>query len=422
MLRFLFLGVIRDPSRSVFPLIVIILGVVMAITMKGVMAGFMDDMIRSYAVMETGHVKIVTNAYAEMADAMPVNLGLTGVDSLIEILDKQNPDMFFTPRIRFGGLLDVPDENGETKTQGPAAFVAVDLLSPGSRQAKIMNLEKGIVKGKLPDKPNEILITDEFAGKLKIGPGDIATFIGTTMYGSLTTYNFRVAGTVVFGLSAIDKGMVILDIKGAQEALDMDDCATEILGFFNDIIYSDKKAEAIKSEFNKNQDHGQFSPVMMTLKDQDNLGLLIFRIKGMIGLIVGIFMMLVAIVLWNSGLMNGLRRHGEIGVRLAMGETKRHVYNSLVIESFILGVLGTIAGTLIGLGLVYYLQEVGIDWQKNMKGLTIMMSSVIRAKVTPDLFFIGILPGIVATIIGTAISGRSIYKREMSQLFKELEA
>ncbi|MCP4580029.1 MAG: ABC transporter permease [candidate division Zixibacteria bacterium] len=422
MIRFLFKGVLRDPSRSVFPLIAIVTGVAMVIAMKGVMLGVMDDMIRSYAVLDTGHIKVVTQSYAEMADIFPIDLGLTDVDSLIGELSESNESMFFTPRIRFGGLVDIPDEDGETKAQSPAAFMAVDLLSPGSRQIELLNLEQGIVSGSLPDQPDEILVTDELAGKLGIGPGDIATFVGTTMFGSMTTYNFHVAGTVVFGISAIDKGFVIIDIEGARDALDMTDSATEILGFFNDMIYAEKPSLETCKKFNELQDEDEFAPLMMNLRDQNNFGLILDRTAWMTGLIAAIFIGLVAIVLWNSGLMSGLKRHGEIGIRLAMGETKRHVYNSLLIESLMLGVFGTIIGTAIGLALVYYLQEVGLNYQESMEGLTLMMSNVMRGKVTTDLYFIGILPGIVATLIGTAIAGRAIYKREMSRLFKELEA
>jgi putative ABC transport system permease protein len=422
MIRFLFKGLLRDPSRSVFPLIAIVLGVVMVIAMKGVMLGVMDEMVRTYAVMETGHIKVITRSYAEMADISPIDLCLTDVDSLIQELSVNNEDMFFTPRIKFGGLLDIPDEYGETKTQSPAGFIAADLLSPGSKQTELLNLKQGIVSGSLPDQPDEILVTADLASRLGIEPGDIATFVGTTMFGSMTTYNFRVCGTIVFGISAMDKGFVILDIEGARDALDMTNSATEILGFFDDMIYVEKQSVAICDKFNELQDDGEFAPIMLNLRDQNNLGLILDRTAWMAGIIAGIFIGLVAIVLWNSGLMSGLKRYGEIGIRLAMGETKRHVYYSLLAESLMLGVIGTVAGTAIGLALVYYLQEVGINYQEAMEGLTIMMSSVMRGKVTSDLYFIGVLPGIMATLIGTAIAGRSVYKREMARLFKELEA
>ena len=93
-------------------------------------------------------------------------------------------------------------------------------------------------------------------------------------------------------------------------------------------------------------------------------------------------------------------------------------------EALIIGFIGTIFGTLIGLGLTYYLQEVGLDYTKALESLSstnIILPNVFYAKVTPDLFYIGFLPGVLATVLGTMLAGRAIYKREMAQLFKELE-
>jgi len=49
------------------------------------------------------------------------------------------------------------------------------------------------------------------------------------------------------------------------------------------------------------------------------------------------------------------------------------------------------------------------------------MPSVMRAYVTPNLFFIGFIPGLFSMLFGTALAGRGIYKRETARLFKELE-
>ena len=50
-----------------------------------------------------------------------------------------------------------------------------------------------------------------------------------------------------------------------------------------------------------------------------------------------------------------------------------------------------------------------------------MLTDIIRAQVEPLTFIIGFLPGMLATVLGSAISGIGIHKRQTSQLFKELE-
>ena len=137
------------------------------------------------------------------------------------------------------------------------------------------------------------------------------------------------------------------------------------------------------------------------------------------------FLFFMSIVLWNTGLMSGLRRYGEMGVRLAMGETQGHVYRSLLYESISIGIGGSIIGTAIGMSICYYFQVVGLDLMQFMKGggaeFQIAMSNVIRAKITVEGFFIGLIPGLFSTVFGSMVSGIGIFKRQTSTLFKELE-
>jgi putative ABC transport system permease protein len=137
-----------------------------------------------------------------------------------------------------------------------------------------------------------------------------------------------------------------------------------------------------------------------------------------------IFMVAMSLVLWNAGLLGGLRRYGEIGIRLAMGEEKGHVYRMMILESVIIGISGTIAGTAVGLLFAWLMQTYGLDIATFTKGASsaIMMPDVVRARITETDFYIGFIPGVISTVIGTALAGIGIYKRKTAQLFKELEA
>jgi len=138
--------------------------------------------------------------------------------------------------------------------------------------------------------------------------------------------------------------------------------------------------------------------------------------------ILFIFVLAMSLVMWNAGLVGTLRRYGEFGVRLAIGEDKGRVYRSLIAESLIIGVLGSIAGTALGLALSYFLQVHGIDMHALLKSVNMVIQTVIRSKITPAAFYIGFIPGLFASLIGTAIAGRAVYKRQTARLFKELES
>jgi len=64
----------------------------------------------------------------------------------------------------------------------------------------------------------------------------------------------------------------------------------------------------------------------------------------------------------------------------------------------------------------------GIDFSDMMEGSTMMMSNIYRTQITPESLYIGFFPGVFATLLGTALAGIGIYKRQTAQLFKELQA
>ncbi len=161
--------------------------------------------------------------------------------------------------------------------------------------------------------------------------------------------------------------------------------------------------------------------MMLRLAEQNGLDSMLDYVASLIGAFIAIFVFAMSIVLWNAGLIGGLRRYGEVGLRLAMGENKSHVYYSMIMESVLIGFLGSVIGTVIGLGISYYLQTVGFDISDLMKNVTMMIPSVFRAHVTPQAYYIGFVPGLFSTVLGTALAGIGIYRRKTAQLFKELE-
>ncbi|MBW2010599.1 MAG: hypothetical protein JRI32_02835 [Deltaproteobacteria bacterium] len=424
MIRFLLKGLIRDRSRSLSPVLIVAAGAFLCVFLYGWIKGAMDDLISSTARFDTGHVKIMTRAYNNLSDQMPNDLALLGVGKLMDDLRASEKGITWMPRIRFGGLLDIPDEKGETREQAPVAGLAVDLLGPDSPEPEILNLKNALVRGKLFQKAGDILISEAFAHRLGVKIGETATLIGSTMNGGLAMHNFTVAGTVRFGIAALDRGAVIADIEDVRFALDMADGAGEIVGYSKEMHYDNNAMTALTKQFNKRfeQDKDEFAPIMLSLVDQYGLREYLDLANTFGAIIVTIFVMAMSIVLWNSGLMNGLRRYGEIGVRLALGEPKGTIYRRMILESIITGFIGSLLGTLAGLAITYYLQYVGIDFGNLMQKSTILMSNVIRTRVTGWSYVIGFIPGLGASVIGTMFAGIGIYRRQTSQLFKELEA
>jgi len=423
MIKFLLKGILRDRSRSILPIIIIAMGVMLTVMLSGYMRGAFGDVIDQNARFDTGHVKVMTRAYSKNKDQIPNDLALLEVGALTESLQKDFPNVEWVKRIKFGGLIDVPDGEGNTRTQGPAAGIALDILSPASSEIQRMNIKQSLVSGRLPKAQGEALMSDDFSKKLQLELGDEITYFGTTMEGSMSFQNFKLVGTIRFGTAAMDKGTIIIDVNDAQVMLDMEDGAGELLGFLNGGVYQDAEAQEIADKFNKKykDSKDEYAPMMLTLAGQNNLAEIIQYSETMSGIFVFIFVFAMSIVLWNTGLLGGLRRYKEFGIRLALGEAKSAIYRTLILEAVLIGIIGSAVGTIIGLAITYYMQVVGLDVSEYIVESAMIMPSIIRSKITPDLFFIGFIPGALAMVFGNMLAGMGIYKRETANLFKELE-
>ena len=129
-----------------------------------------------------------------------------------------------------------------------------------------------------------------------------------------------------------------------------------------------------------------------------------------------------ALVLWNAGVLNGIHRYGEMGLRLALGESHKQLYMSLFCEAVLIGILGSFAGSTLGGAFVYYLQEVGVDMGDSMAQSGLMLTDIARGRISVNGFIQGIIPGLTANVFGTLFAASSIFKRSEADLFRELEA
>lgn len=484
MIKFLAKGLIRDRSRSLFPLLTIIITVTLVIFGIGFMEGAMNNFLQSTAVISSGHVKVVTKAYEKESSQLPNDLALFETNKIIQNLSDLYPNYFWTPRITFGGLLDAPNEDGETKEQGPVFGIGIDFHSKTSRQIEIWELEKYLLHGNLPKNTNDALISTKLAKQLSVNVGSTVTLISTTMDNAFTTYNFEITGIFNLNKGQVDRQMMLVDISGARQALGMEGAASEILGYHQSLYYNDNEATSMRNDFNLTisdsitkvlrdeasydalsymngwnmisdiekrklprqrtdalsdnqmydnnedwedlsvEDPAVYAPTMIALRDASQLASMVDFSNVAMGVMAGIFLVIVTIVLWNMGLMNGLRRYGEFGLRLAIGESKSQVYRSMIIEALLIGFVGTLLGTILGVSLTYYVQENGIDYSEaiNQMSSDMVLPNVFYAKVTSELYYIGFIPGVLATVLGAMLAGFAIYRREMSQLFKELES
>ena len=422
MFDFIVKGILRDRTRSLLPLILIATGVMVTSLYFSFLRGYERIAIAESARFDTGHVKVVTRAYAEELDQKPYDLGLLGTGALMAELKQDYPQFRWFERIQFGGLVDVPDEQGETIAQGESAVMAVDMRN-NRDEVELLHLEDALREGELPDEKNEIILSTGLFEKLKVKLGDKVSLITSTMYGGMTVGNYEVTGVVDFGIPVLDRGMMVLDLSDARLLLDMEDGAGEILGLFNDNEYHWQEAVEIVADFNArySDEDDEFSAYMLPIHKQGDMESTLVWMRSASSMMIGFFIFIMGLVLWNLGLINGIRRYGEMGLRLAIGERAQHIYKSLIYEAIVIGFIGSVIGSLIGVLFGYYLQTHPFNMSNYLSNATILMSPDISADVNWGSYLVGFIPGLGATVVGAAFAGVAIFRRRTASLFKELE-
>ena len=86
MIRFLVEGLLRDRHRSLFPILMVGAGAFLTVLLYSYMKGVIGDMVDSNARFDTGHVKVMTKAYAELSDQMPNDLALLEIGPMLQTL------------------------------------------------------------------------------------------------------------------------------------------------------------------------------------------------------------------------------------------------------------------------------------------------------------------------------------------------
>ncbi len=432
MIRWILKGLLRDKTRSLFPFLVVMVGVTLMIYLIGFMEGVFMGLINTTANLDTGHLRLVNKPFYDEEHLNPMDRALGAQNATRDWLIKaSDPRVDWTPRIRWAAILDVPDSEGNTLYQTPITGMALNLLDENSIEIERLDLKSSITEGSIPSQAHQMLVGYKLAKSLKLKLGDTLTILGQTFDGGLATDNYIVSGFIRFGVAAMDKKMVIIDIKDAQQSFYMEGLVTDWLGFLpSEVSYKEYISLKVQIDtklksFIKNPPWGWAKddvPIILSILDQRNLSELARKFELIKNIVVGIFSLLMIIVLWNAGLLNAIHRYGEVGLFLALGETHKRLVGFMASEALLIGISGTMAGCLLGGGIVYYLQEVGLSMGTLFEKSGMMLNDVVRARLSWNAFLFGIIPGITCSVLGNLIANLAIFKRSEANLFREMEA
>ena len=331
----------RNRRRTALALSAIGLSVTLVLAYTSILRAYGDWIVETITGPMLGHVQ--AHAPQWRRDRL-MERTLSGVDAKLAAL-RRDPDVasatarVYAPALAalgvegFAVIVMGIDSRVET---GPARLIT-DAVEPlGDREA---------------------LIGRQLAELMHVRAGDEIAVVGQGVDGSLANDLFTVKAIVTTSVDLVNRQGLLIQLAGAQALFAMPDEAHEI------VIHAARAADAAAlshrianaADFAGTEvlDWRTLAPEMVTLVRMTDLA-------GM--LVLALVFVAAAAGVANTMVMATFERTREFGMLLALGTHPARLVQLIVAESLALGVVGALAGSLIGIVLVMIAHRTGIDY------------------------------------------------------------
>jgi putative ABC transport system permease protein len=366
-------NLLRYKRRTLLTASLVTIGVIFVLLFISVTGSFKQMMIGQMTDSMLGHLQVHRKGYLASIDNLPLNLNLMpqGYRKVAEALDQEAEVEAYSPRIKFGGMFSTFVETTNIRLNG---------VDPEREWKTVPLLPSRISTGSKTLNRGDILLPVLIARGMKVNVGDAVVVIATNKDGSVNGKQFKVSGILesITGPGGRD-GYIHFD--DAKEILRMDqteisEVAIRLKNFGHLHAFSDKIERLLAGEVNK-----QGKPVF-EVHTWEKLTPF-YNIARMID-VMSVFMklMLIAVVLvsiMNVMIMAVYERIREIGTIAAIGTLPGKILSLFIMEGFLLGSLGVLAGDLLGLLIIFILNRVGITFDFGMQtGLLLSATIALR--------------------------------------------
>ncbi len=345
LLKIAFRNLYRQKRRSLLTIAIISVGVIAVLLFSALSDAFKNMMIGQITDSMLGHLQIHRKGYVSSLDNLPLDKTINAkqIKKIGQILDNIPQVEAYSKRILMGGMLSNYMETTNIKVAG---------INPKDEAVVTPLLTSRIKKGAMLKK-GEILLPELVTKGMGLKVGQSIVLIVNNADGSVNGQNLKIAGIVESVVGPTGKyGYVHID--DARTVLRMDKPEfSEIAVRLNKIGSLEKVISqiALETADMKNKEGKPVIEVHSWKKLSP-----FYNIAKMIDLMsLFINVLLVAIVLisiLNVMIMAVYERIKEIGTLMAIGTLPGKIRTMFLLEGFLLGFLGSISGSLVGIILI----------------------------------------------------------------------
>ena len=321
----------RNRRRSLIILVAIVVGVVSLLFIEGLVNGQLKQLLENQIGTHIGHLQIHAKGFQDDRTIQHLIPDKKRVESALRSLPEV---VAYSPRIISFGLVS------SASASSGVTMLGVDPLL----ESRVSMIAHSMTSGEyLAGEPRSIVIGERMAEKLGVEVGDKIVLMASALDGHVGSDAFRVTGLFKTPDSEFDRSYVQVGMESAQSMLGVSDSVSE----FAVVLQSADMAAAVKSsvgsalgESYEVFTYGELIPMMIMMIEVTRESMGIYYVIIGLATIFGII---------NVLLMAVFERIREFGVVMAMGMRSAQVFRLILLEAFLLGVLGAAAGVLVGM-------------------------------------------------------------------------
>jgi len=330
----------RNKKRTALALMSIAVGQWALLVTMGIMHGYTDNIEKALTGPSIGHIQI--HQY-DWRDERATDLVIEGVSSLCQTIKNDDRVMNAGARI-YAPVLVAPVQDAFA-----GVVVGVDIASESE--------DYGLLSGlKDPLQPHHVSLGYRLARKIDATKGQEIAIVGQGSDGSIANDLYVVQDIIKCPVDIVNQLGIVMALEDAQELFYMQDQAHEIV--IRTVLSDD--AQPVAASLAHDPIVGRYE--VLTWQEIVPEWVMMLKMIDYVGYLVLIVMFIAAIAgIANTLMMSTFERIREFGMLLALGTRPTRIVHMIVVEAVLLGLIGVLIGTVMGLVCVGIASHTGID-------------------------------------------------------------
>ncbi|MBD3232203.1 MAG: FtsX-like permease family protein [candidate division Zixibacteria bacterium] len=337
-------NIFRQKRRTLLTVLTMLGGFTLSAISIGWADGTYNRIIEMFTRNRLGHIQVHAKGYL---DKPSLYKNIKDYGDVGKKIAETKGVMSWTPRFFTAGLASIED-----KSMG-VQIVGIDPV----RENEATRFNKKIIEGDTFSEKasHQAILGKGLAKTLKADIGDEVVIISQAADGSIANDLYTVTAILESGNMTQDRSTLYLHLKDAQELFVLYDAVHEIAIIAEELGQVDEVTERIRTKLDNPelkvapwQEFARSFYIAMKA-DKEGAWIMLF-----------VVILIVAIGVLNTVLMNVLERTREYGTLRAIGTAPLQIFRLVIYEVAMMAIIGVIIGTIISIPANYLLSLQGI--------------------------------------------------------------